>query len=208
MLKKGHHNVQLDEEAWDRLYTWIDLGAPDHGSWKFSEWGVPENYYDRRLEILRRFAGRTDDVEAIPPMPDEIPAFVRPPEQRDSSTAPSCPGWPFDEAEAKRRQRSSDLPPELDVRLGEDLSIRCVLVPAGEFLMGNPTGSGDETPLAQVRIEQPFYMGCTEVTNAQFRAVAVAVSRQRTRGMAEYRLARRRLRLGLAGSTRCSCLLA
>jgi formylglycine-generating enzyme required for sulfatase activity len=172
MLKKGHHNVQLDEEGWDRLYTWIDLGAPDHGSWKFSEWGVPENYYDRRLEILRRFAGRNEDVEAIPPVADEIPAFVRPPEQRDSAGTPSCPDWPFDEAEAKRRQQSSDLPPELDVRFGEDLSIRCVLMPAGEFLMGNQTGLGDETPLAQVRIEQPFYMGCTEVTNAQFRAVA------------------------------------
>ena len=45
---------QLDEEAWDRLYTWIDLGAPDHGSWKYSEWGVPDNYYERRLEMLRR----------------------------------------------------------------------------------------------------------------------------------------------------------
>ncbi len=68
-----------------------------------------------------------------------------------------------------RRKRA-----HFEVRLGEDLSIRCVLVPAGEFLMGNQTGSGDETPLAQVRIEQPFYMGCTEVTNAQFRAVAAS----------------------------------
>ena len=31
MLEKGHHNVQLDKEGWDRLYTWIDLGVPDHG---------------------------------------------------------------------------------------------------------------------------------------------------------------------------------
>ena len=171
MLQKGHHNVQLEEEAWDRFYTWIDLGAPDHGSWKFSEWGVPENYYERRLESLRRFAGRTDDVEAIPPMPDEIPVFVRPPERRDSAAAPSCPGWSFDETEAKRRQRAVDLPSELNVQLSEDLSVRCMLIPAGEFMMGDPEGPGDEIPVKKIQIERPFYMGCTEVTNAQFRAV-------------------------------------
>ncbi len=33
MLYKGHHNVQLDDEAYDRLYTWIDLNAPCYGTW-------------------------------------------------------------------------------------------------------------------------------------------------------------------------------
>ena len=33
MLVKGHHNVKLDAEAWDRLFTWIDLNAPCHGTW-------------------------------------------------------------------------------------------------------------------------------------------------------------------------------
>ena len=33
MLRKGHHGVQLDAEAWDRLATWIDLNAPCHGTW-------------------------------------------------------------------------------------------------------------------------------------------------------------------------------
>ena len=31
--RKGHHHVQLDTEAWDRLTTWIDLNAPCHGTW-------------------------------------------------------------------------------------------------------------------------------------------------------------------------------
>ena len=30
---KGHHGVQLDAEAWDRLITWIDLNVPYHGTW-------------------------------------------------------------------------------------------------------------------------------------------------------------------------------
>ncbi len=34
MLEKGHYNVKLDAEAWDRLITWIDLNVPDHGTWR------------------------------------------------------------------------------------------------------------------------------------------------------------------------------
>ena len=33
MLQKGHHGVQLDSEAWDRLVTWCDLNVPYHGNW-------------------------------------------------------------------------------------------------------------------------------------------------------------------------------
>ena len=48
MLQKGHHNVQLDEEAWDRIITWIDLNAPYHGTWteagaKPKFWSVVSN---------------------------------------------------------------------------------------------------------------------------------------------------------------------
>jgi len=28
MLRKGHHDVKLDSESWDRLVTWIDLNGP------------------------------------------------------------------------------------------------------------------------------------------------------------------------------------
>jgi cytochrome c553 len=33
MLKKGHHGVKLDPQAWERLAIWIDLNAPCHGTW-------------------------------------------------------------------------------------------------------------------------------------------------------------------------------
>ena len=54
-----------DAEAWDRLYTWIDLAAPGQGSWKRSEWGVPGNYYDG-TRLLAQFGGRKDDVGGCP----------------------------------------------------------------------------------------------------------------------------------------------
>jgi len=42
------------------------------------------------------------------------------------------------------------------------------LVPAGEFVMGGPEGHPDERPVRPVVIEQPFWMGTHEITNAQF----------------------------------------
>ena len=33
MIFKGHHNVKLDAETLDRIYTWIDLNAPCYGTW-------------------------------------------------------------------------------------------------------------------------------------------------------------------------------
>lgn len=42
-----------------------------------------------------------------------------------------------------------------------------VLVPAGEFVMGGDRHA-DELPLAKVTIDAPFWLGVTEVTNAQY----------------------------------------
>jgi len=63
------------------------------------------------------------------------------------------------------------------------------LIPAGEFMMGSaesaeelaeafphtpPTAFEDELPQHRVRITKPFYLGVTEVTQAQYRAVVNA----------------------------------
>jgi len=46
-------------------------------------------------------------------------------------------------------------------------------IPAGTFQMGSPDGTGDEGehPQHEVRITRPFYLGITEVTQAQYEAV-------------------------------------
>ena len=174
MLRKGHHGVRLDVEAWDRLYTWIDLGAPDQGSWKFSEWGVPGDYYERRLAMLRRFANRTDDVEWLPAAPKEIPKFISPPKAAIAdrkSQIPNPRNWPFGAADAKRRQETAGLPKAISLEIAGGQTLELVLIPAGEFIMGQPNGPEDERPVAPVRINEPFYMCRCEVTNAQFRAL-------------------------------------
>jgi len=168
MLRKGHHNVRLDEEAWDRLYTWIDLGAPDHGSWKYSEWGVPHDFYEQRLETLRRFANRTDDVEWLPPASGERAEFVAPPAETEAVARPDCPSWPFGPAEAQRRQEAVELPQRVTFEIADGVPVEFVLIPPGEFVMGDPQGAPDEREAARVRIAKPFYMSRHEVTNAQF----------------------------------------
>ena len=66
MLEKGHHNVKLDREGWDRLITWIDLNVPDHGTWH--EHGRPRRpSCERRLEMRKLYANRPEDPEAILP---------------------------------------------------------------------------------------------------------------------------------------------
>ncbi len=54
------------------------------------------------------------------------------------------------------------------VDLGGGARMELVLVPAGEFLMGDPAGGEDERPAALVRIERPFWIGRCEVSNAQY----------------------------------------
>jgi formylglycine-generating enzyme required for sulfatase activity/serine/threonine protein kinase len=64
---------------------------------------------------------------------------------------------------------ASQSQPAASVKNG--IGMELILVPAGSFMMGSTNGSGDEKPVHEVRISQPFYMGKYEVTQAQWQAV-------------------------------------
>ena len=190
LLRKGHHGVELDAEAWDRLFTWIDLNVPYHGNW--GEYvGSDPVAIQRRREYARRFANLEVDPEWLPPLPSGPIAPIVPPEK----TAPvppdtAVPGWPFGGDEARKRQQ--DTAASLDrmehgppitrgvsedrsggqtacrLDLGQGLTMELVPIPAGEFLMGDAAGCDDERPVGPVRIERPFWMGRFEVTNEQY----------------------------------------
>jgi len=171
MLRKGHHNVQLDEEAWDRLVTWIDLNVPDHGTWG-EHLPVPKDYHQRRKEFRKRNAGVTVDPEEIPEL--EIMAkpaeFIRPePMAQVASSEPKPAEWAFSVEEAKRRQSAVGRPIGKKVEIGEGISLDLGLIPTGEFLMGDADGAPDEKPLTPTRVEKPFYLSRYEITNAQYR---------------------------------------
>jgi formylglycine-generating enzyme required for sulfatase activity len=96
MLKKGHHGVRLDREAWDRIVTWIDFNTPAHGSWKeVTSPEFPETYGTRRAELMAKYGGIHFDAEtavvlpqgsatASPAVPEVAPVKVpRPASIRD-----------------------------------------------------------------------------------------------------------------------------
>jgi formylglycine-generating enzyme required for sulfatase activity len=117
--------------------------------------------------MLRRYANRDEDPEAILPAPaGKIAPVVPPPAARPAAQV-SCAGWPFDQHEAQQRQRAAGAHLRT-IDLGNGIKLELVLVPAGQFVMGDTAGGPDEQP-AVVRIEKPFWMGRCEISNEQFR---------------------------------------
>ena len=99
MLRRGHHGVALDAEAWDRLITWIDLGAPAHGTWT-DICGAERvaHQAERRRELRRRYTGMDEDPEAVytanrPPIMPVIPVET-PPVAHSAPPAPAKPHPP------------------------------------------------------------------------------------------------------------------
>jgi formylglycine-generating enzyme required for sulfatase activity len=168
LLKYGHHNVQLDAEAWDRLITWIDLNCPYHGTWG-EELAKPGEQVARRRDLLKRYANVDDDPEAVPPAAsDPVEPIVPEPEQVARPPRVTCSNWPFAAAEAERRQAAAGPQTQRTIDLGDGATIELVLVPAGEFVMGSANGEPNERPQHVVRITRPFWMARGEITNRVF----------------------------------------
>jgi formylglycine-generating enzyme required for sulfatase activity/cytochrome c553 len=171
MLRKGHHGVSLDEEAWDRLATWIDLNAPFHGTWTEAVGaGRTKHQSERRRALLKLYAGMDNDEEAIPGAESAAkaePVLPLPEAPQPPPTEVACPGWPFDAEQAKARQQAAGISPRT-VDLGEGMTLELVPIPAGAFVMGSPDGHADERPATAVRIDRAFWIGRLEVTNEQY----------------------------------------
>jgi len=168
LLRKGHKGVKLSDEAWDRLYTWIDLNAPHRGMWNNT------HYEKRRLDLAMLYAGLTDNPEAehrralalvakqnVRPIIPRKPPLVRPDRLK-------AEGFPFDAAKARALQGGKG---PMQITLADGVTMTLVRIPAGQFVMGTQKdGYPDEQPRAVVTIDKPFWMGVTEVTNKQYEA--------------------------------------
>jgi formylglycine-generating enzyme required for sulfatase activity len=64
---------------------------------------------------------------------------------------------------------------QLTLDLGNKVTLKLALIPAGKFMMGSPKDekdrSRDEGPQREVTISKPFYMGVYPVTQEQFQQV-------------------------------------
>jgi formylglycine-generating enzyme required for sulfatase activity len=161
MFRKGHNGVELSDEAWDRLITWIDLNAPHRGMW------INEHYEQRRLDLGMLYAGVSDNPEEefrihLASIESEIrPEPIMPPKlPRPEADGLSVPNFPFTPAPGA----------PTEIELADGVSMSLAPIPAGQFVMGSQSGSADEAPRAVVAIDSPFLMGVTEVTNRQYRA--------------------------------------
>jgi formylglycine-generating enzyme required for sulfatase activity len=158
--------VNLDAEGWDRLITWIDLNTPAHGTWtEIVGANKVVGQRDRRREMLKRYAQRDEDPEAIaapaPAIPFKSPT---PPTAQPQSGGVEIPGWPFDAAEAGRRQAAGG-PIQRRMDLGEGVFLELQRIPAGEFPMVKPDGAG--SPVREV-VANAYWLGRCEITNEQF----------------------------------------
>ncbi len=166
MLIKGHHKVKLDEEAWDRLVTWIDFNAPYHGRWSTIVGGTAKGKEAQRAKMRKLYAFVEEDHELLPELPAKkiTPIIPKDWDKKPTGPAVSVPGWPLKDPKAAagdRKPRSIDL--------GGDLAMEFVYIPAGEFAMGSREGYADEAPVTKVKIAKGFWMGKYEVTNDQLR---------------------------------------
>ena len=177
MLRKGHHRVKLDDEAWDRLITWIDLNAPYHGTWSeavgANRVGVQAK---RRQDLLKMYAGVEVEEEAVlNAAATKIEPVLPEPDPKAARQAPECPDWPFDAEQARRRQLAAAKLAEPEgkvqrtIELADGITLELTLVPAGEFIMGEvgDVAAADEAPV-RARIDRAFWMGRFEITNKQF----------------------------------------
>jgi hypothetical protein len=173
MLKRGHHNVVLAPEEWERLYTWIDLNAPYHGTWG-EVYAIPDSADRRRLELRTLYGGPKVDCEVLPPVaPTTTPAVVRadsagarrkapaPAPARTNAVrarAPLPAGSVFDATEARRRQAAAGEPNRTLV-LAEGVTLHLVRIPA-------PVAAGKDG--AAPPPAHDYWMSSGEITNRQY----------------------------------------
>jgi formylglycine-generating enzyme required for sulfatase activity len=86
----------------------------------------------------------------------------------------STPGAIRPVAEARQLQKASAMQMGTSVETINSIGMMLVLIPAGEFQMGSPIGEigrANDEQQHRVRIANSFYLGVTEVTQAQYKQI-------------------------------------
>lgn len=185
MLKRGHKGVQLTDEEWRLLYTWIDLNAPFWGTWtdfalnwanEFHRNWIGIHGAQQQLERMNESRARREKWNALYQVSNidsaiEAEAYdfakcaadiakIQPKERakkrHEKPEPPKVAGWPMTGIKAQ--------PVQVEMPGG---SLTFLRIPAGTFVMGDPNGYHDETPRV-VTIKKPFLMSDIEVPLRNF----------------------------------------
>ncbi len=187
MLKRGHYGVELTDEEWRKLYTWIDLNVPFWGTWTdfalnwanefHRNWiGIygPQMQLEQmnrsralreKWNVLYQVSNIDSTIESEAYGFDQAKAdlakihFEQPAKKRSPrAKTPVLEGWPL--TQVKEEKVQVEMP-------GGSLTF--LRIPAGRFVMGDAKGYEDETPHI-VTIEKPFLMADIEVPLRNFLA--------------------------------------
>ena len=165
LLEKGHHNVQLNREERERLYTWIDFNVPFAANWNESLKPPEQEQIDRRAKYKTLFANVGDRTEAPVPTPATA-KFEAPAPDATRPAAVKLAGWPLTAEQAADMQKRAGR--EMVLNLGDGITMPLATIPAGKFVMGDVNGLPDEYPEAPVAIASGFHIGKMEVSNRQY----------------------------------------
>jgi len=161
LLQKGHYNVKLNDEAQEKLITWIDMNVPRHGTWTEAPKGRDSNIQQslkRRAEAKKEYAYIDNNPEKIQNPYTERKTYVPPVAVTPTNHKPeTSTHWPIDPDKACAMQQGKE-PQSID--LGNGVSMKFVYIPAGEFI--NAKGK-------KKTIKKFYWMGTTEVSLAQYR---------------------------------------
>ena len=156
LLKKGHHGVEMPQEDWNRLVTWMDMNAPYLGEWPGER---NEGLLKRRYDLHGRFSGAERNYVT---MKDSL--F-----RRSAGVSKPDAGKPIARTGGKSVPVPEPRNETLTVDLGDGVNMTFRRIPAGKFRMGNERETPAERPVSTVGIERPFWMGEAEVTLEQYR---------------------------------------
>ena len=175
LLKAGHHGVELTDKEWRTIYNWIDFNAPCHGRFVYNNVGYcPTDQYSRRIELANKYANGAGvdwkkelDDYAKWMKENPAPAPVRKEVEKPKYKAVKSRRFPFsaEQAQAMVEQIGES---RRKIKIAEGVEIEFVRIPAGEFVMGNNERGRGAAPATVVKIDRPFWMSATEITNGQY----------------------------------------
>ena len=175
LLKAGHHGVELTDKEWRTIYNWIDFNAPCHGRFVYNNVGYcPTDQYSRRIELANKYANGAGvdwkkelDDYAKWMKENPAPAPVRKEVEEPKYKAVKSRRFPFsaEQAQAMVEQIGES---RRKIEIAEGVEIEFVRIPAGEFVMGNNERGRGAAPATVVKIDHPFWMSATEITNGQY----------------------------------------